>query len=110
MVGYDEGVIVLHADRLYRRASMTTVIFTIVGAVLAGAATATLLWTGHMWRDHVDSALPPLMLATLVGGTFGWALGCERSWALQLVAQTALCQLQIERNTRGRAKTASWSG
>jgi hypothetical protein len=107
MVGYDEGVIVLHADRLFRRARTVVVMFTIVGAVLCGVATAALLWTGHVWQNHVDSALPPLLLATLVGGTVGWSLGSERASALHLAAQTALCQLQIERNTRGRAKTAS---
>jgi hypothetical protein len=102
MVGYDEGVIVLHADRLYRRAQMAVVMFTVLGALVCGLATGALLWTGHVWRDHVDSALPPLMLATLVGGLFGWALGCGRASALQLAAQVALCQLEIERNTRAR--------
>ena len=39
----------------------------------------------------------------LVGGALGVVVGSNRAFALRLMAQTALCQMQIERNTRPAA-------
>ena len=40
------------------------------------------------------------LVVAVVGALLGYAVGSERAFALRLMAQTALCQLQIERNTR----------
>jgi len=42
-------------------------------------------------------------VVALVGGALGAVVGNNRAFALRLMAQTALCQMQIERNTRPAA-------
>jgi len=44
--------------------------------------------------------VPPVVL-----GVLGWGQGLERGWQLRLQAQAALCQLQIEENTRPPARS-----
>ncbi|HEX4453624.1 MAG TPA: hypothetical protein VH143_22285 [Kofleriaceae bacterium] len=109
LINYNESVIVMHADQLYRRARTIAVVLMSFGALSSVLATWLLLRTGYLWARHPDSALPVLLLATIIGGLCGWALGDARAATLRLSAQLALCQLQIERNTRAalpRAATA----
>jgi hypothetical protein len=42
----------------------------------------------------------------LLGAVLGGIVGSERAFALRFAAQQALCQVQIERNTRGAAGAA----
>jgi hypothetical protein len=109
IINYDESVIVMHADLLYRRARTIALVLTAFGALTSVLATWLLLRMGFLWTQHPDSALPVILLATIVGGLCGWAVGDARAVTLRLSAQLALCQLQVERNTRAavpRAATA----
>jgi hypothetical protein len=42
------------------------------------------------------------VLGTAIVGLFGFLIGRERAFELKFRAQTALCQVKIEENTRGR--------
>jgi hypothetical protein len=111
IINYDESVIVMHADLLYRRARTIALVLTAFGALTSVLATWLLLRMGFLWTQHPDSALPVILLATIVGGLCGWAVGDARAVTLRLSAQLALCQLQVERNTRAavpRAATVRW--
>ncbi len=105
MVSYDESVIIEFADRLYRRARSIVVTWTLFG----GGFASLLGWLAGSryaeWAGHPTVAKDLVVIAGLVGALAGFIAGRERSFALRLQAQTALCQAQIERNTRA-ARTA----
>lgn len=97
MTTYDPAVIQRFADRLYARAALSLVASTILGGLI-GLVTAPFLL----------QALPPGLslrcpdwVPVIVLGLLGLGQGFERGAQMRLQAQTALCQLQIERNTRG---------
>jgi hypothetical protein len=98
-VQYDPKVIAQHAEALYRRAAR--IVFTygfvglLVGASALGAAASRSSSTGMF-----------VMVGALVGALFGAAIGRGRAFVYQLQAQQALCQVEIESNTR-RAATLS---
>lgn len=48
----------------------------------------------------LNAVLPLMGVGLVLFGLLGWALGRERAFVLKLQAQTALCQTQIELNTR----------
>jgi hypothetical protein len=109
ITSYDESAILIHADRMYRRAAAISTMLTLGCALSSVLATWVLCRTGLLWARHPDSAVPVVLLAAIVGGLCGWAVGMERAATLRLSAQLALCQVQIERNTRAvvpRAATA----
>jgi hypothetical protein len=102
---YDPRVIEQFAENLYRKASAFVAGSVALGAALGAAFGAVPLTSlGASWP------LPPIFgFATLlVGGCFGAAIGYvigdTRSFGYRLQAQTALCQLQTERNTALLAK------
>lgn len=88
---YDEKVIVEFANRLYLRAAFIVVLYLVLGAVLGAAIAA-------------GFSLPSLVVGG-IGALLGGLFGNERAFALRLMAQTALCQVQIERNTRTSTET-----
>lgn len=92
---YDPSIIQEFADRLYRRAG--SIVFTwtlglgLIGAVIGGAVGSALRSEGLLLWAGVGA---------FVLGIIGYQMGSERAFALRLQAQTALCQAQIEANTR----------
>jgi hypothetical protein len=42
-------------------------------------------------------------IGAILGGAMGYAIGTEKAFTLRLQAQVALCQVQIEANTRAQA-------
>ncbi len=94
-VAYDENVITSFADDLYRRAASLIVGHTVLGG-LAGAAVGL---AGCLALRTELAGLGAVLL-TLLGALVGLSLGRARAFALRLTAQTALCQVRIERNTR----------
>ncbi len=100
-VAYDENVILDFADDLYRRAASLVAGHTALGAVFGGVAG---MLGGLATTTPNLTGLGTLLLAVL-GGVIGFAIGRSRAFALRLAAQTALCQVRIERNTR-LARTA----
>ena len=97
-VAYDADVIVTFAARLYKQAGSIVAAYTLLGALLGlllgGTAAAALQ------RDDLMVAFA--IIGALIGGAVGYVRGQERAFTLRLQAQTALCQVQIEENTRSR--------
>jgi hypothetical protein len=105
MVSYDERVIVEFAEKLYRRARSLVVTWTLLGGVLA-ALLGWLVGAPYAMRVGNPAVSGDLIgIAALVGALVGYVAGRERAFALRLQAQIALCQAQIERNTRGVVMT-----
>ena len=96
MSTYDPEIIQKFADRLYARS---------VGVIFVSAALGVLI--GLVAGPFIQQALPPKLALALpewatavVLGVLGFLQGMERAFLLKLQAQSALCQLQIEKNTR----------
>lgn len=99
-VSYDENVIVSFAERLYHRASSMVAVCTLGGAMI-GAVPAVIAFS--ITRARPDAIAIIAVLVGLIGGVIGGMIGSERAFRLRLLAQQALCQVQIERNTRAAA-------
>ncbi len=104
MAEYDEQVIRKFANRLYAKAARVVFVYAFFG-IVAGLALGWILGITEpvammLWGTGYE----PQKLAMLAGGGIlglaGLALGLRRSFFLKLQAQLALCQMQIERNTR----------
>lgn len=95
MVAYDPVVIQAFADALYRLADRIVLIYTIIGALLGGAFGMAVMAT-------MDSGLGivAVLLGLGIGGYIGHSRGLAKTFQLRLEAQLALCQVEIELNTR----------
>lgn len=85
---YDPSVIQEFADRLYSKAGSIIRSYTILGIILLGFAG---LATGNPILGAVGA---------VIGGIIGYSMGKEKAFAHKLQAQTALCQVQTEVNSR----------
>jgi hypothetical protein len=96
MAEYDAQIIQKFADRLYRRARTVTVLTTIVFILIGGS--------GGVIANVPFGGGEPSIIGAAVGavllGAVGFMLGREGAFRLKLQAQTALCQMKIEENTR----------
>jgi len=104
MTEYDPQIIRKFADRLYRRAKTAIVTFTVLGVLVGGL---TGLGTGLAMfaagGDDPSIAIGGLIAAPIgaaILGVLGYVAGREAAFRLKLQAQTALCQIKIEENTR----------
>lgn len=104
MTQYDPGIIQHFADKLYRKASSIVAARTLMG-VFAGLAGGFIV--GVMLHPSPAAAGTLYMFTMGVGacilGAIGYSNGMERSFVLRLQAQSALCQMMIEVNTRAAA-------
>ncbi|NTX02769.1 hypothetical protein HUA74_07285 [Myxococcus sp. CA051A] len=95
-VRYDPEIIRAHAQALYDQARGMVFAWGLAGFVGGGVAGAVL-----------DAAMKSGPIGAVVLGFIGMALGVRsarsRAFVLQLQAQTALCQVAIEANTRRAA-------
>lgn len=93
---YDPEVIQEFADKLYAEANWIVNIWIFLGLLFG-------LGGGYI----VGPVFPDVskLICALIGGTIlgllGRAIGTSRAFLLKLKAQTALCQVRIEKNTRG---------
>jgi hypothetical protein len=94
---YDPSIIRQFADRLYAQADMIMYRYAVYGFVIGGTAGCGL----SLIANNRDSPLIPAMVVGLILGALAAAIGRERGFTLRLQAQTALCQVQIEANSRG---------
>jgi hypothetical protein len=107
-VQYDARVIGEFAARLYARARSIVISYTVLGVLLglvAGAlagARALVAAGGDVGGDNMVG----IVIGAVIGGMVGFSIGTEKAFLLRLQAQTALCQAQIEANTRAVAETA----
>jgi hypothetical protein len=83
MVKYDSSLIYQFAASLYKQ----------VGVVIG-------LVGGYLVTDGRGGTVT--VVGGLLLGAIGWWIGTQKAFALKLQAQIALCQVQIEENTRGR--------
>ncbi len=88
MVTYDSELVREYADRMHRTAAGTILMY-VAGGLLTGAS------IGFASRDLQTTAI-----AAILVGIIGFVVGRARAFRLKLEAQLALCQAQIEKNTR----------
>jgi uncharacterized membrane protein YbjE (DUF340 family) len=89
---YDKMIIEQFADKLYKRASSTIATYTVLGLLIG-------LFVGAAVFASTKSGLF-FLLSLLVCGFIGYAIGSDKAFLLKLQAQLALCQAQIETNTK----------
>ena len=78
------------ADRLYFQARNIVTTHTLIG-VLIGVAAGGLISKGTgIW----------IIVGAAIAGAIAYQIGQAKAFALKLQAQTALCQVKIEENTR----------
>ena len=87
-VEYDPKVIQEFSDRLYAKANGIIRSYTILGVLLLGIA-------GLATQEPIFG-----LMGAVLGGVIGYSLGKEKAFNYKLQAQTALCQVQIETNSR----------
>jgi hypothetical protein len=102
---YTPEIIEEYAARLYRRASSMGVGAAVTGAVVGaffGAIPLTSL--GDAWPIPSAFGFATMLVGVVAGALIGWVIGDARGFGYRLQAQSALCQLQAERNTAAMAR------
>lgn len=99
MPSYDPRVIEQFAENLYRKASAFVVGSVVIGAALGAAFGAIPLTSlGDSWPVPSVFGFATLLIGGIFGAVIGYVIGDTRSFGYRLQAQSALCQLQVERN------------
>jgi len=97
MAEYDPQIVQKFADRLYSQAAgiigLSAVLGFLIGTVAGGAV-------GNATAKQGTGTY--ILIGGIIATLIGWLIGRERAFHLKLEAQRALCQLQIEKNTRVR--------
>ena len=112
-VTYDPVVIKAHAFVLYRKAQRLAFLGALrgatIGLLVAFAAIAS-IGTFSEIHDRLEAADVRakdvnwmFLIFPVIAAFRGWSKGDEKGWQLRLAAQQALCQVQIEENTRTRS-------
>jgi len=104
MIKYDSAIIYGFAEKLYARANGTIVSYALfgalggfgVGTIASSVAKNTASFFGPSAGDDHTLAI----VGAVILGCVGLFLGVEKAFQLKLQAQLALCQVQIEENTR----------
>jgi hypothetical protein len=101
MIEYDSKLIYNFAENLYKQAAQVIFSSTLFGVVLGLVAGGV----GDYFRfGRAEIKLGVFAVAgALVGGLLGFMAGQQKAFELRLRAQTALCQVNIEQNTRPKA-------
>jgi len=102
---YDATVIEKYARRLYGRADYILVVYTCLGLGI-GALLGYLpeiVWYWKTTESPAPGHASALVLAPVLGLLFGM-MGRAKGNSYRLQAQLALCQVQIEYNTRNAAE------
>lgn len=102
---YDPTIIEQFAERLYEKARSFVVGSVVVGAALGAAFGAVPLTPlGQSWPIPAIFGFATLLVGGIVGAMCGYVIGDTRAFGYRLQAQTALLNLQIERNTFAAAQ------
>ena len=97
---YEPRIIEQFAEKLYRKASAFVMGSVVVGAALGAAfGSVPLTSLGEAWPVPSMFGFGTLLLGGIFGAVIGYVIGDTRSFGYRLQAQSALCQLQLERNT-----------
>ena len=100
---YNPAVLIQYADDLNERAD-TIVLFSTI-AWGAGGFFGAFLGFPALFGYSGNPLLPAVVMAGFLG-IVGYARGEKAAFTLRLQAQTVLCQLRIEENTRGAERGA----
>jgi hypothetical protein len=100
MTKYDPQIIQRHADNLYRSARSTLILFTVLGILGGGAIGLALAEPAELGKSLC------IGIGAVGTGLFGFIIGRSTAFALHVRAQTVLCQLAIEENTRKLVEAA----
>lgn len=95
MTKYKPEILETYATRLYRRASLSIVIYA-----LAGIAIGALIGAGLATFSERGSLESTMLICAFFGFAIGFLVGDSRAFMLKLEAQKTLCQLETEKNTR----------
>jgi len=93
MAEYDPKIILKLADRLYGQANYILVIYPLFIGIL-------LVVIFRFAVNLFHSGKGDDLIIFLIGALIGFLYGLEKAFKLKLEAQTALCQLKIEENSR----------
>ena len=93
MVDYNKYVIQEFANKLYQKATWIIIKYTVLG-LIGGIIVGLFLNNMVQGKEYL------LYISIFLGGSSGYDRGTERAFVLKLQAQTALCQTEIEENTR----------
>ena len=93
MPDYDASVICEFAESLYSQARGVVLSYTLAG-ILIGASVGAAI--GSSFRQGGVFGIA----GAVIVGAIAYQLGRQKAFALRLQAQVALCQVQIEANTR----------
>jgi glucose uptake protein GlcU len=104
LAAYDPVIIQQFADALYKKASSIVAVCTIRGLLLGAIIAALAIFAIPQSNPAISLILWPV--GPLFGALCGWRIGQARAFGFRLEAQKALCQLQIEKNTRTAQDTA----
>jgi uncharacterized membrane protein (UPF0136 family) len=106
-IEYDSLIIEEFAASLYRKAAAASrgsiVVGVVIGAVF-GAIPLTSL--GESWPIPHGLELATVVLGVLLGGYLGHIIGTARAFGYKLQAQSALCQVEIQRNSAASIRAA----
>jgi hypothetical protein len=106
-IDYDSQVIERFAHSLYRRAAAASKVSLVVGAFLGGVFGGMPLTSlsAHWPVPHALGYFT-LLGAAVAGGYLGHLVGEARAFGYKLQAQSALCQVEIQRNTAAAVRAA----
>ena len=96
---YDPSVIQQLADKLYRSAAFVVIAWLAIGAGL-GVVAGQVYLSRHFSGGGQSNG--GAIIGGLIGSVIGYLFGQWRAFYIRVMAQTALCQKQIEENTRPR--------
>jgi uncharacterized integral membrane protein len=109
MTQYDSGILQNYADALYRKAAWVTLKCAAIGGVVVAVLTGVACYAVSSsvqsrgvpaGADNSSTAAVLVVLGGVLGALIGVAVGQRRAFEYRLQAQTVLCQLNIEYNTR----------
>jgi hypothetical protein len=105
---YDPSIIELAAARLYSKAD-AVVMGSIATGIVVGAAFGAIPLSslGASWPIPSMFGFATLMAGAILGAIIGYTIGDARAFGYRIQAQSALCQLQIERNTAAVAHASA---
>jgi len=102
---YDAQLLQNLANRLNSQSRSVVLSYTISAAILFSAIFYFVASVGHPAIGFISLApVKSLGVGLLVGVVLGFVWGQRKSYRLKLAVQLALCQIQIENNTRASRK------
>ncbi len=94
MAKYDSQIMYDFADDLYSRADFITIDYTLIGGLIGA-------FLGYAFGGmRADSGLLMAGIGLIIVGAIGYFMGSGKAFELKVQAQSLLCQVAIEENTR----------